>query len=1235
MSEADRPGSGWIRRLASIVMRHRRDASAILVTAVLGMALEAVGPLLLRLGVNDAVAGETGRIPWLVTAMVALALIQFGAEAARRFVSGRLALSVQHALRAAIFASVQRLDGARQDTLRTGQVISRANSDLQQIQVMLSMIPIPIGAVALFVVALAAMLWLSPFLTIVALTIVPAFVWISVRSRQRLYPATWSARQQAAEVAGHVERTVSGVRVVRGFGQESRETARFTHAASRLYGEWTRAARFHARPIAALTTLPALGQIGVLAVGGWLALRGDIDLGTFLAFAGYLAMLVVPARLLANFLVIAQQARAGAERVFEIVDSQPAVTEAPDAVDVPDGPLAVEFEDVDFGYRRSDPVLNKLSLTLRPGETLALVGGAGSGKSTVSLLLPRFYDVQSGAIRLGPPGRTADIRGYRLESLRTAMDIVFEEAFLFSASIRDNIAYGRPEASDLEILSAAKAAQAHEFISRLPDSYDTVVGERGHTLSGGQRQRIALARALLSTSRLVILDDATSAVDTTTEAAIHESLRTITATRTTLLIAHRRATLELADRIAVLDEGRIIDMGTQAELRRRCPQFVALFTEPAERHPPAGGPEAEARREHPPSLWPDTAAPKDEHAAVEAPALRRAVAALPPADERPGVDEAPLLRPCLDFGLPVLLRPVRRGLLAGLSLVALGTLAAVSLPLLIQHGVDAGVGNGSGPVLIGSVVVALITVILNWFVLGAQVMVTRRSGERMLFDLRVRVYAQLQRLGLNFYERERGGEIMTRVANDIDAMADFLQSGVLIAVVSVVTMLALAITMLAVDPSLALTTFAVLPLVALATIVFWRLSTRWYLEARRRIGKVNASLLENISGLRLSQSAGRASDQIKEFARLSDHYRLSRVRTHLHSAIYYPWLTLCGELAKVAVLAVGATRVAEGSLSPGVLIAFFLFVSQFFSPVQQLSLVLDSYYQARVGLLRTQELLRLPADEADRTAGTVQPPARFRGEIELRKVTHQYPGTSHPAVEDISLRILPGQTVALVGATGAGKSTLVKLLVRLYEPAPGTILVDGVDIRCYSSERYRQRIGYVPQEPYLFEGDVAENIRYGAPEATDARVEAAAREVGALNAVATLPRGFRQEVGEGGRRLSMGQRQLIALARAALVDPGLLILDEATAALDPTSERLVRDARRRLTAKRTTVLVAHRLSTAAEADVIAVLDAGRVVEHGHHDELLQKEGAYARLWSHHSQHAGQDRSDPLAADPHG
>ncbi|HLI37276.1 MAG TPA: ABC transporter ATP-binding protein, partial [Streptosporangiaceae bacterium] len=572
------PGSGWLRRISGYCWRYRRNVMLAVGGALLATVVTAVIPLLQRQIIDRVIVTHAEPIWPLAAALLLAAAVGFGAVYLRRYVGGRLALDVQYDLRTELFASVLRLDGARQDEMSTGQLVSRSIADITMVQALLQMVPMAVGNTLLFVFSFAIMLALSPLLTVVAFVIAPALWMIALASRRKLFPASWHASQQAGEIAGIVDESVGGVRVVKGFGQEEQELRRLEAAGAALFASRVRLVRLMARYNPALQAIPSLGLVGVLALGGWLAIHGSITLGTFLAFSSYLTQMSGPVRTLTNLITIGQEARASVVRVFDVIDSRPVITDKPGAVTLPGDAAGFEFDDVHFGYDPSQPVLRGLSLRVQPGETLAVVGMSGSGKSTIAALLPRFYDAASGTVRVGGH----DVRDVTRDSLRAAIGLVAEDSFLFSDTVRANIAYGRPGATDEQVVAAAKAAGAHEFITQLPRGYGTVIGEQGLTLSGGQRQRVALARALITDPRVLLLDDATSAVDPRVEAEIHATLRRVMRGRTTLLIAHRRSTLHLASRIAVLDGGKVADIGTHEELTARCPLYRLLISGPGD-----------------------------------------------------------------------------------------------------------------------------------------------------------------------------------------------------------------------------------------------------------------------------------------------------------------------------------------------------------------------------------------------------------------------------------------------------------------------------------------------------------------------------------------------------------------------------------------------------------------------------------------------------------------------------
>jgi ATP-binding cassette subfamily B protein len=537
------------------------------------MGITVVIPLLIG-GAVDAISNHhrSDVLP-LVLALVGAGLLRLGLTVVRRVIAGKVSLAVEFDLRQRVYAHLQALELGYFDSQQTGQLMSRATVDLQSIRFFLGYGLIFLTQNALTIaLASVVMFVIQPGLAALALAPVPFVVLSAMRFNRLSRPALQEVQQRIAELTVEAEEAISGIRIVKAFAREEHMLMRFRRAVIRVFDQNVYSTRLRAFYSPLLGFLPSLGLAVVLMVGGRGVINGTITLGDFTAFYTYLIMLTGPMRMLGMSLGMAQRAVASGNRLFEILDREPRLASTPGAPALPDGAGSVQFQGVSLAYDGAEPALEDIDLTVAAGRTVALVGPTGSGKTSLVALLARLYDPSRGRVLIDG----SDVRDVDLVSLRSQVAFVADDSFLFSASVAENIAYARPDASRDEIEAAARRAQAHGFIAALPDGYDTLVGERGLTLSGGQRQRVAIARALLADPRILILDDATSSVDARTEAAIKRGLREVMAGRTTFIVAHRLSTITLADEVVVLDGGRIVDRGTHSELVERCPLYAEI-----------------------------------------------------------------------------------------------------------------------------------------------------------------------------------------------------------------------------------------------------------------------------------------------------------------------------------------------------------------------------------------------------------------------------------------------------------------------------------------------------------------------------------------------------------------------------------------------------------------------------------------------------------------------------------
>jgi ATP-binding cassette subfamily B protein len=584
---------GWIRRLLPVLRPHRRVLIGMLFASVVMLGMQLSIPQVVRGATDNALLARNTSLTPYVLALVLLGLGQLIFGYVQRFGMQRASVELECTLRTMLFGHLSKQSFKFYDSVQSGQLISRANSDIRAIQMMLGFGPMIAVSGLSFLAALALMVQMDPLLTAISVITLPFVFFTGFNMRKKLFPIAFMMMARTADIATIVEENVTGTRVVKSFAAEKSQLSLFDRAARRLRWASIQQVNNQARYGPMMQSIPQLSLVIILLVGGYQVIHGHMSLGTFIVFNTYVVMLQVPFMMIGMIMMMGQRAAASAARVLEVLDMEPDMVDAPDAVDLVECDGEVEFRDVDFEYLDGIPVLGHFSLHLRPGETVALVGRTGCGKSTVSRLIPRFYDVTGGSLLVDGH----DVRGLTIASLRSHIGMVTDEPFLFSESIRENIAFGRPDASFEDIEGAAVAAGANDFILELSDGYDTVIGERGYTLSGGQRQRIAIARTLLVNPRILMLDDATSAVDAQREFEIHGALRTLMRGRTTLIIAHRLSTISLADRVVVLEGGRIVADGRHDDLMRDVPLYREILAHAEEEYEGKHEQEEEAEQE--------------------------------------------------------------------------------------------------------------------------------------------------------------------------------------------------------------------------------------------------------------------------------------------------------------------------------------------------------------------------------------------------------------------------------------------------------------------------------------------------------------------------------------------------------------------------------------------------------------------------------------------------------------
>jgi ATP-binding cassette, subfamily B, bacterial len=1136
----------------------------------------------------------------LPLAGVAVCILLRAALDYRRETAGnRTAGEIKLNLREYLYQHVLTLGPGYFDQKRTGDVVMSLVEGVEQLETFFGQY-FPQFAVALLTPPLI-------FAFMAAFDARTAFIFLAFALFTLILPfltTTWtgesSLRRRHAYSALGAEflDAVQGLATLKAFGQSGTYGAMLAERSRHLY-------RSTMGVLAANITTTGLITLGISAGAGvalgWGALRvsrGELALPTLLIVLMLGVEVFRPLRELSRLYHRGMLALSEAKGIFALLDTVPAVQDPGQPAVHPSASSSlapeVRLEDVSFGYPNRPQVLKHISLTVRPGEQLGLVGPSGAGKSTMIWLLLRFFDPQQGRILLGGH----DIRTLPLEVLRRHIAVVMQDTYLVHGTVADNLRFGKFDATREELEAAARAANAHDFIQALPMGYDTVVGERGLRLSGGQRQRIAIARALLKDTPILLLDEALSHVDTENESLIQEALERLMQGRTTLIIAHRLSSVIGADRIIVLEDGSIVESGTHQELVQSHGTYTRLMADQV------------------------TTSGTNGHSAETG--------------SDPGETVA-----VGDNGSPVAEERTRTYMASPLTPSPIGWLALWSRLFglvkdwWLQLGITFLCGIGHVAAIIGIGVVSALIVgkvakgldftatlitLMALIPLSAGIhylesWLAHDLAYRLLAELRVHVYQLLDRLAPAYLFRRRSGDLVSLVTADVETIELFFAHTIAPGFVAIMVPGTVLAVLAYFAWPLALVLLPFLVAVGLSPFVAGRVQDRLGRDFRAQLGVVNAQMVDSVQGLKEIVAFSRGSRQLATIRSDGERMNALRLRFLNHLSVENVLVEGLMGTGSLAVLTSGAVLVSHGHLGAAVVPLLTLLAQASFVPVSEIAKIGKELADSLASARRLFAVEDEPVPVVDGPGATLA--LGTDGDdtplIRYESVSFAYGPEEPLALKRVSFAIMPGQTVALVGRSGSGKTTTAHLLMRFWDPGEGRILLGGHDLRGFGLDELRHRMALVSQDTYLFNTTVRDNLRIGRPEATAEELIEAAGQANADEFISRLPDGYDTIIGERGVQLSGGQRQRLAIARAILKDAPILILDEATSHLDSENERLVHQALKRLMAGRTTLLIAHRLSTVREADTLVVLDDGVVVEQGTHEALVQRGGIYARL----------------------
>jgi ATP-binding cassette subfamily B protein len=1090
--------------------------------------------------------------------ILVLAFISFVVGFAQRLVTIRLSYQVEYDVRTDLYAAVHSAEAERLRSLQSGQLITRSITDLKAIEYFLAFAPTIVGILPLFIGVTIYMVIINPLLAVVAMGGLPINIWLLRKFRTRLWGLSFAELNERAEITAAIDEPVRGIRVVRAFGREEYERTRVESVARRTFQFAMTRWRLLARYDIPLKLAPVILQGALLFIGARLLHSGDLTIGTFmLAFqVNYYVVLV--AGFVDEAASLWQYLRSAQQRISEVLAM--ATSTRSEGLDVPPASegLTVAAATVSFDGRR---ILNGVDVQVRPGELVVVNGGPSSGKSTLAAVASGVLPCDEGLAML----EHVALDDLAPKALSHAIRVASEEPYLFAATVRENLELAvAGHASESAIELALQVAAADDVVAELEGGLDGSIGDRGLTLSGGQRQRLGLARALVSPPRILVLDDALSAVNPSLEVEILRRIRAAYPEIGILCLSRRAGATTIADRTLLLPD----PVGDPITIVAPELQELEAFA-------------AAASVVDSLALSNDSPLATDADARIETP-----------------------LRP------RELLRPFRAIAAAALAVLVVQTVVKYAPEVMFGQVADK-VHDAKSTTETDRIAVALVLLgVVGAFAAYGFRVLCQKCAQGAMYLLRRRVFHRLSLLGIDFYDREMPGQVAARIVHDLGVLQTFVQTALFLFFTTIATIVVGLAVVLLISPGVFPLVAAMIGVLILVTVVQYPLSSRAYNRQRDALGVVTSTFEEDFVARDAIRGYGAAERQTERFLSRSMVLRNARRWSEFVNAVFSDVAQFASQAMAALVLYQAGEQHFKGAITVGSVLTLRLAAQKSSEPIAALSRLYTFLLEARVSWWRLQDPFKVPVLPVEHPLAEQCPP--LQGEIEFEHVAFAYPHTGRTVLHDVSFHVPAGTVLSLVGYTGAGKSTISKLLLRTYDPDAGAVRVDGHDLRDLSLDSYRERIAVVPQDAFLFKGTVESNIGNVKLDATRAEIEAAASAVCADEVLASLPGGFDCNVDEEARNLTAAQRQLIALARAWLAQPDILVLDEATSCLDARLEQRVLEAVGQLGC--TTVMVTHRDNVVAASDMVVVLDEGRVAEVGTPTELRGAGGAYDRLW---------------------